>query len=187
MTKEAGKIIVATGDVHHITREDKVYREIIVNQKNPGGGLHPLAKRDIKEIPSQHFRTTNEMLNDFKFLEQKLREEIVIENTNKIADLIEIIEVIIDTGGIPFSPRIENSREDVYEMVFNKAYSMYGKPLPHLIEERISQELYGDKILSLVKNKVLEENPNLDEKDYEKVFYKTLNDVVKKAMIACLN
>ncbi len=64
-TKEAGKIIVATGDVHHFTREDKIYREIIVNQKVPGGGRHPLAKNSIKNIPSQHFRTTEEMLNDF--------------------------------------------------------------------------------------------------------------------------
>ena len=46
-TKEAGKIIVATGDVHHFTREDKIYREIIVNQKVPGGGRHPLAKSSI--------------------------------------------------------------------------------------------------------------------------------------------
>ena len=61
-TKSAGKIIVATGDVHHFTREDKIYREIIINQKVPGGGRHPLAKSNITNIPSQHFRTTNEML-----------------------------------------------------------------------------------------------------------------------------
>ena len=57
-TKEAGKIIVATGDVHHFEREDKIYREIIVNQKVPGGGRHPLAKSNITNIPSQHYRTT---------------------------------------------------------------------------------------------------------------------------------
>ena len=180
LTKEAGKIIVATGDVHHMTREDKIYREIIINQKNPGGGLHPLAKRDIKEIPSQHFRLTNEMLDDFSFLDEKTRREIVIENTQKIANMIDDVEVIIDTGGIPFSPRIENSREDVYNMVFEKAYSMYGNPLPHLIEERISQEFYGDKILSLVKDKVMEENPNIKDEEYEKVFYNRLNEIIKK-------
>ena len=180
LTKEAGKIIVATGDVHHMTREDKIYREIIINQKNPGGGLHPLAKRDIKEIPSQHFRLTNEMLDDFSFLDEKTKREIVIENTQKIANMIDEVEVIIDTGGIPFSPRIENSREDVYNMVFEKAYSMYGNPLPHLIEERISQEFYGDKILSLVKDKVMEENPNIKDEEYEKVFYNRLNEIIKK-------
>ena len=56
-TIEAGKLIVATGDVHHLTREDKIYREIIVNQKVPGGGRHPLARGGIKNIPSNHFRT----------------------------------------------------------------------------------------------------------------------------------
>ncbi len=179
LTKEAGKYIVATGDVHHVKREDKIYREIIINQKLPGGGLHPLAKRDITSIPSQHFRTTTEMLNDFSFLDTKLREEIVIENTNKISDMIEEVEVIIDTGGIPFSPRIPNSREDVYEMVYQRAHSLYGNPLPRLIEERIAQELYGDRILSLVKNKLKKENPSLEGKELDKLFLKELSEVVR--------
>ncbi|MBS7021050.1 MAG: PHP domain-containing protein, partial [Firmicutes bacterium] len=104
-TKDAGKIIIATGDVHHISREDKLYREIIVNQKVPGGGRHPLSRGGIREIPSNHFRTTDEMLKDFSFLDEDLAQEIVVTNTNKIADMVEIIEVIIETGGIPFSPK----------------------------------------------------------------------------------
>ncbi len=180
LTKEAGKYIVATGDVHHLTREDKIYREIIINQKLPGGGLHPLAKRDIKEIPSNHFRTTSEMLQDFSFLDSNLCHEIVIDNPNKINDLIEEVEVIIDTGGIPFSPRFPNSREDVYDMVFKKAHSMYGDPLPRNIEERIAQELYGDRILNLVKDKIQKENPNYNEEDIDKVFQKELSEVVKE-------
>ena len=179
LTKEAGKIIVATGDVHHLTRSDKIYREIIVNQKLPGGGLHPLAKRDITEIPSQHFRTTDEMLEDFNFLDEQTRNEIVIENTNKIADMVEEVEVIIDTGGIPFSPRIENSREDVYEMVFNKAHSMYGDPLPRHIEERIAEELYGDRIIKLVKNKVKNNNPDKSEEELDKLFQSELSKTIK--------
>ena len=179
LTKESGKYIVATGDVHHLKRDDKIYREIIVNQKLPGGGLHPLAKKDITEIPSMHLRTTDEMLNDFSFLDNDLRQEIVIDNTNKIADLIEEVEVIIDTGGIPFSPRIENSREDVYEMVFNKAHSMYGEPLPRHIEERIAEELYGDRIIKLVKNKVKENNPNLSEEELDELFQTELSKTVK--------
>jgi DNA polymerase-3 subunit alpha (Gram-positive type) len=82
LTKKCGKIIVATGDVHHFLREDKIYREIIVNQKVPGGGRHPLAKSEIRSIPSQHFRTTNEMLNDFSFLDEDLAYEIVVTNTS---------------------------------------------------------------------------------------------------------
>lgn len=142
-TRDAGKLIVATGDVHHLNREDKLYREIIVNQKVPGGGRHPLARSNIREIPSQHFRTTDEMLEDFSFLDDDLREEIVITNPNKIADMVDIIEVIIETGGIPFSPKIENSVETVKELVYGKAHSIYGDPLPELISNRIEQELKG--------------------------------------------
>ena len=179
LTKESGKYIVATGDVHHVKRSDKIYREIIVNQKLPGGGLHHLARRDITEIPSQHFRTTNEMLEDFDFLEPSLAYEIVVENTNKVADLIEDVEVIIDTGGIPFSPIIENSREDVYKIVFDKAHSMYGNPLPRSIEERIAQELYGDRIISLVKNYIKKEHNDYDEKQIDSIFQDVLHEVVK--------
>ena len=179
LTKEAGKIIVATGDVHHVLREDKIYREIIIHQKLPGGGLHPLAKKDITEIPSQHFRTTDEMLNDFSFLDKELAYEIVVSNTNLVASMIEDVEVIIDTGGIPFSPRIENSREDVYDMVFSKAHSMYGNPLPTNIEERISQELYGDRILSLVKNYIKKKYPDYNEEELNKIFHQELHEIVK--------
>jgi len=143
VTKEAGKWIVATGDVHHLKKEDKIYREIIVNQKVPGGGRHPLARGNIKEIPSNHFRSTDEMLENFAFLGEDLAHEIVIKNPNEIASQIEIIEVIIETGGIPFSPKIENSVETVKELVYGKAHDMYGDPLPTLIEERIEQELSG--------------------------------------------
>ena len=113
-TKDAGKLIVATGDVHHFEREDKIYRKIIVNQKVPGGGRHPLAKSGITEIPSQHFRTTREMLEDFNFLPDDLAYEIVVENTNKVLDMVEEIEVIIDTGGIPFSPRVKSDDGESY-------------------------------------------------------------------------
>lgn len=144
VTKEAGKIIVATGDVHQLDRSDTIYREIIVNQKVPGGGRHPLARKGDIQIPSYHFRTTNEMLEDFSFLNDKqLINEIVIENTNKVADMIEMVDVIIDTGGVPFSPKIENSVETVNQLVFDKAHAIYGDQLPELISIRIEQELSG--------------------------------------------
>lgn len=142
-TRAAGKLIVATGDVHHIDPEDKIYREIIVNQKVPGGGRHPLARKNITNIPSMHFRTTDEMLENFDFLGSELAHEMVIANPNKIADMVEIIEVIIETGGIPFSPRIDNSVETVKELVYGKAHALYGDPLPDNISERIEQELKG--------------------------------------------
>ena len=125
VTMECGKLIVATGDVHYIEKEDKIYREIIVNQKVPGGGRHPLCKSEIKTLPDNHLRTTEEMLEEFSFLDEDIRNLIVVENPNKIADQVEIIEVIIETGGIPFSPKIENSVETVNQLFYYKAHSLY--------------------------------------------------------------
>ena len=188
VTEEAGKIIVATGDVHHLTRDDKIYREIIVNQKVPGGGRHPLAKSNIKEIPSNHFRTTEEMLEDFKFLGEDLAYKIVVENTNKIADMVEIVEVIIDTGGIPFSPRVKSDDGKSYldcprvvtDLVYDKAKEWYGDPLPYSIEERISTELYGDIVFKTIKEQL--EKENLSEEEFTVKVHKTLHDEILKGV-----
>ncbi|MBR4618494.1 MAG: PolC-type DNA polymerase III [Bacilli bacterium] len=185
VTEEAGKLIVATGDVHHINREDKIYREIIVNQKVPGGGRHPLARNNIKEIPSNHFRTTREMLDDFSFLEDdELTHRLVIENPNKIADMTEIIEVIIDTGGIPFSPRVKSDDGKSYldcpvvvtDLVYTKARDWYGEPLPYSIEERIATELYGDIVYKIITEDL--EKENLSKEDFNKQSHKKLHDII---------
>jgi len=175
VSKDSGALVVATGDVHHLKRDDKIYREIIVNQKVPGGGRHPLAKNDITSIPSQHLRTTLEMLDDFSFLDEDLRKEIVITNPNKIADMVEIIEVIIETGGVPFSPKIDKSVETVTDLVYTKASDWYGNPLPYNIEERIAKELYGDGIYSSIKEKLQRDN---FDGDIEKESFKILHDVI---------
>ena len=167
VTEEAGKIIVATGDVHHISRDDLIYRKIIINQKVPGGGRHPLAKSAIRNIPSQHLRTTKEMLKDFDFLDSNLAHKIIIENPLLLANQCEIVEVIPDTKGIPFSPRIKSDDGKTYldcpvvvtDLVYTKAASWYGNPLPHNIEERIATELYGD----ILKNIIVEENKESSE------------------------
>lgn len=185
-TISAGKIIVATGDVHHFTREDKIYREIIVNQKVPGGGRHPLAKNDITNIPSQHFRTTNEMLNDFDFLDKDLAYEIIVTNTNKICDMIEEFEVIIDTKGIPFSPRVKSDDGKTYldcprvvtDLVFEKAKEWYGDPLPYNIEERISKELYGDAVFNYWNDLLMKQNPNISKEELEKETFKKLHETL---------
>ena len=185
VTEEAGKIIVATGDVHHIKREDKIYREIIVNQKVPGGGRHPLARSGIKSIPSNHLRTTDEMLKDFSFLEDdELIHRLVIENPNKIAGMCEIVEVIPDTGGIPFSPRIKSDDGQSYldcprvvtDLVYTKAKDWYGEPLPYSIEERIATELYGDIVLKTVKENLKEQE--LSEEELTKEAFKQTHEII---------
>ena len=292
--KKCNKLIVATGDVHNINREDRLYREIIVNQNVPGKGRHILArylsgkgktctnndnikkvidkckssgiilnsneekvlkyiyiltkvnkipitanniatiyhpdknseKEDIfrgkdgeeeilkmvsstlrkllvggvvKEkdsiyeltgyyndsetyqdghIPNQFFRTTKEMKSEFEFLNDKdLIEEIVVTNPNKIIDSLEEIEVVVYPDK-PYSPIIENSQETCRDLVFDKAYSMYGNPLPPNIEERIAQEFYGDKINDLVLEKIRIDNPNMSEDEVQKAFTPKLHEVI---------
>ena len=162
-TEESGKLMVATGDVHHLRKEDKIYREIIVNQKVPGGGRHPLAR--YKEIPSCHFRTTREMLEDFSFLGEEKAYELVVTNPNKILDKVEEIEVIIQTGGVPFSPRVKGDDGNyldcprvVTDLVYTKAKDWYGETLPLNIEERIAKELYGDAVLNSIKYNLGKQN-----------------------------
>ncbi len=141
VAEEAGVLVCATSDAHHLLREDKIYRDIIINQKF-NGKLHPLNRRGITP-PDMHFYTTKEMLDAFSFLGSEKAKEIVVTNPNIIADRCEIVEVIIETGGVPFSPKIDNSKEIVEEMVYSKAKDWYGDPLPDNIKDRIEQELKG--------------------------------------------
>ena len=186
-TKKNGKLIVATGDVHHFDREDKIYREIIVNQKVPGGGRHPLAKKEITSIPSQHFRTTEEMLEDFAFLNNDaLINEIVIDNPNKILDMVQEIEVIIETHGVPFSPRVRSDDGESYldckrvvtDLVFEKAKSMYGDPLPYNIEERIAKELYGDVVYNCWHEKLDKMNPDKSNEELEALTFENVHNTI---------
>ncbi len=155
VARDAGKIVVATSDAHYLTQNDKIYRDIIIAQKS-NGKLHPLNKRGVDQ-PDMHIRTTDEMLDEFAFLGPDLAYEIVVTNSNIIADMIEEVEVIIQTGGVPFSPRIDKSVETVTDLVYTKAASWYGNPLPYNIEERISKELYGDAVLDSIKTKLIRE------------------------------
>ena len=187
-TKDAGKIIVATGDVHHFYKKDKIYREIIINQKVPGGGRHPLAKKEITEIPSQHFRTTEEMLDNFSFLGKDLAYEIVVTNTNKVLDMVDELEVIPDTGGTPFSPRVKADDGKTYldcprvvtDLVYEKAASWYGDVLPFDIEERIATELYGDIVLNSIKY-------DLGESGTKEEAFKRLHEVILEGKDAVLD
>jgi len=142
VARDKGKLVVATGDVHHLDPSDKIFREVIINQKVPGvGGFHPLYKPStIKNIPSFHLMTTNEMLDAFYFIDADIRKEIVITNTNKIADSIENLQIIKDKL---YTPKMENSDSEVKDMVYKRAKEIYGDPLPEIINERIEKELQG--------------------------------------------
>ncbi len=195
VAKDAGKIVVATSDAHYLKPSDKIYRDIIIAQKT-NGKLHPLNKRGVTQ-PDMHIRTTKEMLEEFSFLDPDLAYEIVVTNTNKIADMIEEVEVIIQTGGVPFSPRIDNSVETVTDLVYTKAADWYGDPLPLNIEERISKELYGDALLDSIKAKLTREENLQDDELTTKSFallhetilkgFESVKELVKSELIIKLN
>ena len=141
VANEKGKLIVATGDVHQIDPEDKIYREVIINQKLPSGGFHHLYRPGkITNIPSFHFRTTKEMMDSFYFLNYEERKKIVVDNTNTICDMLDDVQIIKDKL---YTPKMDNSKEEVKKMVYDRAREIYGDPLPELIEERIKKELEG--------------------------------------------
>ncbi|NLC48376.1 MAG: PolC-type DNA polymerase III, partial [Tenericutes bacterium] len=134
------KLTCATGDVHTLDPNDNIYREILVAQKQPGGGLHPLFKRDIKTIPNAYLMNTEEMLNAFDFIDKDKAYEIVVTNTNIIADMIEDVEII--KPGL-CAPKMENSAEEMKNIVYTTAYNTYGQVLPDIIKERLETELNG--------------------------------------------
>ncbi len=158
--EKADKIVVATGDVHHLKRSDKKFREVIINNPVPGGGFHPLKHRDIVDIPSQHFRSTFEMLKDFEFLDEALAKKIVIDNPEKICDLIEEVQVIKDEL---YSPKFPNSEQITRDSVYSKAKSIYGETLPSIVEKRIEKELnsiigYGYDTIYLISQKLVQKS-----------------------------
>ncbi|MDF2700425.1 MAG: polC [Haloplasmataceae bacterium] len=143
---ELGIPVVASGDVHHLDREDKIYREIYIDTPQTGGGYHPLANSDIKEIPSMHFRTTDEMFKDFSFLPTDLAKEIIIDNPKKIVSQIEVIKAIKDKLYTPKDdflkekgiPSIDNK---LRELCYEKATSIYGETLPPFVKDRLDKEV----------------------------------------------
>ena len=123
------KPVVATCDVHFMDPQDEIYRRIIM----AGNGFS-----DADEQAPLYLRTTEEMLEEFSYLGSEKAEEVVITNTNKIADMIEKISPIHPDK---FPPIIENSDQDLKDICFNKAHEMYGDPLPKIVEERLDKEL----------------------------------------------
>ena len=130
--EELGKRVVATGDVHFQEPEDEVYRHILLASKKFPDANAPLPI---------YFRTTDEMLREFEYLGKEKAYEVVVTNTRAIADQIENIELL--PKGKLFPPRLENSREDLNRLVWDKVHKLYGDEPPKLIKDRLDIELGG--------------------------------------------
>ena len=128
--EELGKPVCATGDVHFQEPEDEVYRHILLASKKFSDADAPLPI---------YFKTTDEMLKEFSYLGAEKAREVVIVNPRKIADLVEEIELL--PPGQLFPPRLENSEQELNDMVWAKCHAMYGENPPQLIVDRLNVEL----------------------------------------------
>lgn len=141
-----GKPICATGDVHYLTRKEKVFRDVYISAPGLGGTPHALnpfnrKKRPQFENPDQHYRSTDEMLECMSFLGEEKAYEVTVTNTNWVADQIESI-VPLPNDHL-YTPKIENCENLLKDMCFKKAHELYGDPLPEYIEKRLNTELNG--------------------------------------------
>ena len=128
--EELGKMVVATGDVHFLNPEDEIFRHILLATKG----------FDDADKPNPlYFRTTDEMLEEFSYLGKEKAYEVVVTNPNLIADMCETLRPVPHNL---FAPKIENSVEDLKDLVYGKLHRLYGENPPKLFVDRVETELH---------------------------------------------
>ena len=127
--QELGKPVVATGDVHFLNPEDEIFRHILLATKGFDDA--------DKENPL-YFRTTDEMLREFAYLGEEKAYEVVVTNPNHIADMVESLRPVPNNL---FAPKIENSVEDLKNLVYGKFQRLYGDNPPERFVKRVETEL----------------------------------------------
>ena len=152
--KKMDKPVVATGNVHYLDENDAIYRQILIGSQ---GGANPLNRYPL---PKVHFRTTNEMLEEFDFLGPDLAKEIVVTNSQKVANMIGDVQPIKDKL---YTPIIEGSDEEIKKMTYGMAHKIYGENLPEIVEKRLEKELnsilgHGFGVVYLISAKLVKKS-----------------------------
>ncbi|MEG1363777.1 MAG: PolC-type DNA polymerase III, partial [Clostridia bacterium] len=143
------KLVVATTDAHYLNKEDEIYRRIIM----VGQGYE-------EEDSSFYFRTTKEMKEEFSYLDSKKVHEIVVTNTNKIADMCEYMQPVPD-GTYP--PSIEGSDIQIESLSYERARQIYSDNLPEIVEARLKKELvpiikHGFAVMYMIARKLVKKS-----------------------------
>ena len=148
-----GKPVCATGDVHFMNPTDSVYRAILLASKG---------FEDADYQPPLYFRTTDDMLEEFKYLGRDKAREVVITNPNAIADRIGDVKIFIPhpEGKETFQPFWPEAENELRTLVNDKAHFLYGDPLPEIVQKRIDKELgaiigYGFSTLYMIAVKLV--------------------------------
>ena len=149
VAKKHGINVVATGDVHQINPEDLLYRKILVFTPPSGREFFHYLKGDLDKydcIPNQYFMTTREMLDEFGFLGEQLSHEIVVTNSNLIADSCEFVKSFSNQALPPrddFMRKygIPSAEQHLKDCVDKRSHELYGDFLPGIVKDRIDHEL----------------------------------------------
>ena len=132
--KRLGILVTASSNVHYLDENEDIIRSILLY----GSGT-VYSPRQYRVNNGFYFRTTDEMLKEFSYLGEEEAKEVVITNTNKIADMVEEGIKPIPEGFYP--PKMDNAEEIVRTMTYEKAYRIYGDPLPNIVSARLEREL----------------------------------------------
>ena len=132
--KRLGILVTASSNVHYLDENEDIIRSILLY--GSGTVYNP---RQYRVNNGFYFRTTDEMLKEFSYLGEQEAKEVIITNTNKIADMVEEDIKPIPEGFYP--PKMDNAEEIVRTMTYEKAYRIYGDPLPDIVSKRLEREL----------------------------------------------